>query len=136
MKRFGKVFAGALMVAGLAGAATVATTAPAAARVSIGIGIGVPGPGYYGPAYGGNPCFNPRYRYYHPGYCGGAAYAYGPAYNGYYDSGFYGPGYYEPVGGGFWFTDSFGHRRWHGGAFRGVGFHAGPWHRGWGRWHH
>jgi hypothetical protein len=102
--------------------------------VSVGIGIGVPGPGYYGPGYG-NPCYSPRFRYYHPGACGG--YGYGPAYYGYYDSGFYGPGYYEPVAGGFWFTDSFGHRQWHGGAFHGGGFHAGAFHGGGhGHWHH
>jgi hypothetical protein len=124
MKRFGKIAIGALMLAGSAVGATVATTAPADAHVSVGIGIGVPGPAYVvpGPAYG-NPCYDARYRYYHPGYCGGPAY-YGPDYYGYYDSGFYGPGYYEPVAGGFWFTDSFGHRRWHGGHFNGGGFHG------------
>ncbi len=87
MKRFGKIAIGALMLAGSAVGATVATTAPADAHVSVGIGIGVPGP-----VYGGNPCYDARYRYYHPGYFGGPAY-YGPNYYGHYDSGFYGPGY-------------------------------------------
>jgi hypothetical protein len=129
MTRFGKLI-GALMLAGTAGAATVATTAPADAHVSVGIGIGVPGPAY-GPAYYGNPCYDARYAYYHPGYCGG--YAYGP---GYYDTGFYGPGYYSPVVGGFWFSDSFGHRHWHGGAFHGGGFHGGGGHWSGGGHHH
>ena len=143
MKRFGKLAIGALMLAGSAVGATVATTAPADAHVSVGIGIGVPGPVYAGPRYYGNPCDSPRYRYYHQGYCYGYGPAYyGPSYYGYYDQGYYGPGYYEPYAGGFWFTDSFGHRRWHGGSFHGGGFHghasyhAGGWHGGGGYHHH
>ncbi len=141
MKRFGKIAIAALMMAGSAVGATVATTAPADAHVSVGIGIPLGGPAYVGPAPG-NPCYDARYRYYHPGYCGGGPAYYGPDYYGYYDSGFYGPGYYEPVEGGFWFTDSFGHRRWHGGHFGGGGFHgrsswhSGGWHGGGGHWHH
>ena len=122
MKSFGKLAFGALMLAGTAAGTTLATTAPAeAAHVSIGIGI--PGPGYYAPRpYYANPCDSPRYRAYHQGYCYGYGPAYyGPNYYGYYDQGYYGPGYYEPVVGGFWFTDSFGHRRWHGGGFHGGG---------------
>jgi len=103
MKRFGKYAIATLMVAGTAFGATLATTAPADARVAVGIGIGVPGP-YYG-----NPCANPDYRYYHPDYC----YGYGP--------GYYGAAY--PAG-GFWITDSFGHRHWHAGG------------HGDGHWHH
>jgi hypothetical protein len=122
MKRFGKIAIGAAMLAGSAVGATLATTAPADAHVSVGIGIGVPGPVYVAPPPPENPCYDARYRYYHPRYCGGAAY-YGPDYYGYYDSGFYGPGYYEPVVGGFWFTDSYGHRRWHGGGWHGGGGH-------------
>jgi hypothetical protein len=133
MKRFGKYAIGALMLAGSTLGVTLATTAPADAHVSVGIGIGVPGPGYgYGPAYG-NPCADPHYRYYHPEYCGEPGY-----YAGYYDEGFYGPGYYSPAVGGFWFTDSWGHRRWHGGhgGWGGHGFHGGSWHSGGGHWHH
>lgn len=141
MKRFGKIAMGALMLAGTAVGATLSTTAPAeAAHVSVGIGIGVPG--YYGPRpYYRNPCDSPRYRYYHPDYCYGYGPTYyGPNYYGYYDQGYYGPGYYEPVIGGFWFTDSFGHRHWHHGGFHGGGFHGrGSWHSGgWGGhggWH-
>jgi len=120
MKRIGKLAFGALLMAGTAMGVTLATTAPADARVSIGIGIGIPGPGY------GNPCDSPRFRYYHPERCDRGDY--GPDYYGYYDSGFYGPGYYEPGIDGFWFTDGFGHRRFHGGAFHGGGFHG---HSGW-----
>lgn len=134
MKRFGKIAMGALMLAGTAVGGTLATTAPADAHVSVGIGIGGPGyyGGYYGPRYYGNPCDNARYRYYHRGYCYGYGPAYyGPDYNGYYDSGYYGPGYYEPLAGGFWFTDSFGHRSWRGGGFHGGGFHGrSSWHGG------
>ena len=137
MKRIGKMALGALMLAGSAVGATVATTAPADAHVSVGIGIGIPGAGYYAPRpYYGNPCDSPRYRYYHQGYCYGYGPAYyGPDYYGYYDQGYYGPGYYEPVVGGFWFTDTFGHRRWHHGSFHGGGFHGhASWHSG--GWHH
>ncbi|MGN6515220.1 MAG: hypothetical protein ACTHLR_05195 [Rhizomicrobium sp.] len=141
MKRFGKIAMGALMLAGTAVGATLSTTAPADAHVSVGIGIGVPGPGYYAPRpYYGNPCDSPRYRYYHPNYCYGYGPAYyGPSYYGYYDQGYYGPGYYEPVIGGFWFTDSFGHRHWHHGSFHGGGFHGhASWHGGghWSGGHH
>ena len=142
MKRFGKLAFGALMLAGSAVGATVATTAPADAHVSVGIGIGIPGAGYYAPRpYYRNPCDSPRYRYYHQGYCYGYGPAYyGPNYYGYYDQGYYGPGYYEPVVGGFWFTDGGGHRRWHRGSFHGGGFHGrGEWHGdhdGWRRHHH
>jgi hypothetical protein len=127
MKRFGKLALGAALMAASAMGATVATTVPAsAAHVSVGIGIGVPGPRYVRPGY---PCGDANYAYHHPGNCGGAAY-YGPDYYGYYDTGFYGPGYYEPAVNGFWFTDSFGHRRYHGGRFHGGGFHGrGHWHR-------
>jgi hypothetical protein len=126
MTRFGKLIAGAALMAGTVLGTTALTTTAADAGVHIGIGVGVPGVGFgYGPGYGGD-CYSARFRYYHPGYCGG--YGYGPAYNGYYDTGFYGPGYYEPINGGFWFTDGFGHRRWHGGAFHGGGFHGGHWH--------
>ena len=140
MKSFGKLAFGALMLAGTAAGTMVATTAPAAAaHVSVGIGIGVPGPGYYRPGYyraGVDPrCGSPHFRWDHPGYC--PAYApgyrqyYGPNYYGYYDEGYYGPGYYEPVVGGFWFTDNFGHRRWRGGHFDGRGFHGhAAWHGG------
>jgi len=137
MKRFGKLAAGALLLAGTAIGTTVATTAPAAAHVSVGIGIGIPGVGVYG-GYR-NPCDSSRYRYYHPDYCYGYGPAYyGPDYDGYYDYGYYGPGYYEPVMGGFWFTDGGGHRRWHGGSFHGGGFHGhSGWHGGsWGGGHH
>jgi hypothetical protein len=143
MKSFGKLALGALMLAGTAVGTTVATTAPADAHVSVGIGIGIPGPGYYAPRpYYRNPCDSPRYRYYHPDYCYGYGPAYyGPTYYGYYDQGYYGPGYYEPVVGGFWFTDSFGHRRWHGGSFHGGGFHGhaawrGGYHGGYHGGHH
>jgi hypothetical protein len=104
MKNFGKYAIGALMLAGSSLGLTLVTTAPADAHVSIGIGIG--GPGYYG----GNPCYDARYRYYHPGRCD------------------YGPGY--GYGDGFWITDSFGHRSWRGHG----GFHGG-WHGGHGGGH-
>ena len=107
MKRFGNYALGALMLAGSALSATLATTAPADARVSVGIGICAPYPGYYRAGYYGDTCANPRYRYYHPEYC-------------YPDD--YGPAYV----GGFWFTDSFGHRHWHGGGHSG-----GHWGGGW-----
>ena len=138
MKSFGKLALGALMLAGTAAGTTVATTAPAEARVSVGIGIGVPG--YYAPRpYYRNPCDSARYRYYHRDYCYGYGPAYyGPDYYGYYDQGYYGPGYYEPVIGGFWFTDGGGRRHWHGGSFHGGGFHGHDgWHGGGGHggWH-
>jgi hypothetical protein len=140
MKRFGKFLAGAALAAGTMLGTTALTTTAADARVSVGIGIGVPGPAYgYGPGYARGGCFDPRWRYYHAAFCNGG-YAYGPDYYGYYDTGFYGPGYYEPYAGGFWFTDSFGHRRWHGGSFHGGGFHGGSFHGGGhgggGHWHH
>ena len=59
MTRTKKFLAGALAAAGMAGAATLATTAPAEAGVHVGIGIGVPGyyygPGYYPPGPCGDP---------------------------------------------------------------------------------
>ena len=135
MKSFGKIAVAALMLTGsTVGATTVATTS-AEAGVSVGIGIGVPGPA---PVYhaGVDPrCHSAHFVYFHhwlcPGYTAvspGQPVYVGPAYYGYYDSGFYGPGYYEPVVGGFWFTDTFGHRRWHPGEFHGTGFHPGHWH--------
>ena len=132
MKRFGKLAAGALLVAGAAIGATLATTAPAAADVTVGVGIGIPGVEYYGPSPDYvNPCAYPRYRYFHPDYC----YGYGPTYYGYYDQRYHGPGYYEPAIGGFWFHDSFGHRRWRGGEFHGGGFHDHDWHGDHDGWH-
>jgi hypothetical protein len=107
MKRIGKYAAGALMLAGSALGMTLAATAPADAHVSVGIGIGVPG--YYG--YDRDPCASPRFRYYHREYC----------YAGYGPAAYYGPGY----AGGFWFTDSFGHRQWHGGGYHGGGYGGG-----------
>ena len=143
MKRFGKIAIGALM---MAGAASLVATAPAnAAHVSVGIGIGVPGPAvapppppppaYYGP-HDDPRCADHRWAYMNSKFCpsiygpGGIPITYGPSYYGYYDSGFYGPGYYEPVEGGFWFTDSWGHRRYHAGHFDGHGFHGRD------HWHH
>jgi hypothetical protein len=118
MRRFGKLAAGALMLAGTTAAATLVTTAPADAHISVGIGIGIPGPAYYG----GNPCYNARYRYYHPEYCG---------YAQNYGQGYYGSGYYAPVGNGLWFTDAWGHRRWRDGESR---FHGGDGDHGNGGW--
>jgi hypothetical protein len=100
MKRFSKTALGVLALVG--STLTLATTTPAEARVSVGIGLGVPGPVYYDRTYYGDPCASPRFRYYHPGYCG---------YPGYYYSGYYDPAWVN----GFWVTDSFGHRRWHDG---------------------
>ncbi len=57
MKLFAKAALGALAIAG---AATVAMTAPASAGVHIGIGIGIPGPGY-GPGYGPPPAYEGYY---------------------------------------------------------------------------
>jgi hypothetical protein len=144
MKRFGKIAFGALMMAGTAVGASLIATAPAdAAHVSVGIGIGVPGPAvapppppppaYYGP-HDAPQCVDRRWAYLNSKFCpsiygvGGIPNV-GQAYYGYYDSGFYGPGYYEPVVGGFWFTDSYGHRRWRAGRFDGRGFHGrSTWH--------
>ena len=122
MKSYGKLALAALMLAGSAIGATIVTSAPAAAQVSIGVGIG--GPGYSHRGYD-QRCNYARFRYHHLG-CrrGYAPAAYGPAYNGYYDSGYYGPGYYEPAVTGFWFTDSGGHRRHHDGRFNGGGYHG------------
>lgn len=106
MRILSKSKLGAVALIAAAVGTSVATTTPAEARVSFGIGIGVPGPYYYGRPYYADPCASPRFRYYHPGYC------YNP---GYYDSGYYDYGYYGPGDGGFWITDSFGHRRWHSG---------------------
>ena len=120
MRRFGKLAAGALMLAG----ATLVTTAPADAHITFGIGIGIPGPAYYG----GNPCYNARYRYYHPEYCG-----YPDGYGrGYYDQRYYGSGYYAP---GLWFTDAWGHRRWRDDDSDGTRFHDGDWDHRDGGWH-
>ncbi|HWA31246.1 MAG TPA: hypothetical protein VG867_09105 [Rhizomicrobium sp.] len=138
MKQFGKIAMGALMLAGSAIGATVATTAPAsAAHVSVGIAVGAPAPR---PAYGlrDNPkCRDPHWAYENSKFCpsiygpGGIPRQYGPNYYGYYDSGYYGPGYYEPAVGGFWFIDVSGHRRYHKGRFDGRGFHGrASWHRG------
>ncbi|HSC61443.1 MAG TPA: hypothetical protein VLC29_09425 [Rhizomicrobium sp.] len=128
MSKFGNIAMGALMMAGTAIGATVATTAPAsAAHVSVGIGIGVP----VVPVRG-DKCYSRQWAYMHPQICGYA----GPNYYGYYDTGYFGPGYYEPAANGFWFVDFNGHRRWHAGRFYGRGFHRGGWHRGWHRWSH
>lgn len=97
---------GAIVLTASALSATIATTSPAAARVSFGIGLGVPGPVYYGRPYYSDPCASPRFRYYHPGYC---------YYPGYYDSGYYEPGWVD----GIWITDSFGNRHWQSGHWRG-----------------
>ena len=133
MKRLAKIALTALMLTGGSAATAIATSAPAQAGVAIGVNVG--GPAYWGGRYYGyRPCANPDFRYWHPYRCGVAPRYYGPAWAGYYDSGFWGPGYYQPVVGGFWFTDSWGHRRWHGGDFGGYGFHRGAWHQGWNRW--
>jgi hypothetical protein len=131
MKRLGKYTLAALMLAGSTLGVTLATTAPANAHVSVGIGIGIPGPGYYrggyyGGGYGGgyygggydnSPCASPRFRYYHPDYCG---------YPSYYGSSYYGPGIVD----GFWFTDSFGNRSWRGGGGHWGGQSGGHWSGG------
>ena len=113
MKLIGKLAIGAVM----AGAAALATTAPADARVTVGIGIGGPGYyGYYGPAYYHNPCWRP-YPY-RPYYC---------------DAGYY-PGYYGYGGPviGLGFGGGWGHGGWHGG--HGGWSHGGGAHGG-GHWH-
>ena len=92
MKRFGKIAAGALL---LAGAATVIAV-PAQAQVSFGVGIGGPvyGGGYYGRGYGGyGASCDPRSRWYNPYRCGGDYGYYDP---GYYAEPYYGGGYYSP----------------------------------------
>lgn len=94
MKKIGNYAIGALMLAAPALGATLVSTAPANAGISIGIGLG----GHY------NPCSSFDYRYYHPNQC-----AYGPSWG---------------WGDGYWITDSFGHRRWHGHR---QGRHRGNW---------
>ena len=134
MRRFAKTALTALaLVAGSAGMA-LSTSAPAQAGVAVGVTVG--GPVYWGPRYYGyHPCWNRNFRYWHPYRCHVVPRYYGPAWAGYYDSGYWGPGYYQPVIGGFWFTDAWGHRRWHRGDFDGYGFHRGRWHEGWRHWH-
>src|SRR5690349_17438957 len=67
MTRFGKIAAGALLMAGTALGTTAALTTPADARVVVGVGIGVPG--YYGYPCCGYPYYYPYYGY--PAYYGG-----------------------------------------------------------------
>ena len=127
--------------AGLLALSAVAMAEPAAARGSFGvyIGPGGYGPGYggyygrsYGPAYGydyRDYCRDRRYRYYHRYECD-RYYGYDDSY---YDDPYYGGGF--P---GFFFFDSFGHRRFrhfdhdrhfdHGGHFGGEGSHTGSHH--------
>lgn len=131
MKRLKSILAGALTAAGIAGGATLATTAPADAGVRIGIGVGVPGyyygPGYYPPG----PCYG--YNYYYSGYCGYPVYS-GPVFIG--GRWVYGPHYYRWWGGRPWFWN---HGRWgYWGGWRGARFNwnHGGWRGGWGHgWH-
>ena len=139
MNKFAKIASSALLLAGSAMGAAIVTSAPAsAAHVSVGINVGAPvyGPrGYYVAPENRALCRDPYYAAHHPGNCGPGGYTYyGPQYYGYYDSGYYGSGYYEPVVNGFWFVDTYGHRRFHRGRFEGHGFHGrGEWRRD---WHH
>ena len=94
MKNIGRYAIGAVMLAAPALGATLASTAPANAGISIGIGLG----GRY------DPCSSFDYRYYHPYQCA------------------YRPGW--AWGDGYWITDSFGHRHWHGHR---RGHHWGRW---------
>jgi hypothetical protein len=91
MKKVMKVALGALMLAGVVGAAVT----PADARVSVGIGIGAPVyGGYYGPGYASYSC-DPYSRWYAPAYCG-AYYGYGPSVviGGHFGGGFHGGGFH------------------------------------------
>jgi len=101
MKKVAKILGAVL----LAGAATLAVSAPAAARVSVGVGIGG---GYYGPPAPAYSC-DPYSRFYDPYYCGAGYPYYGPAYG-------YGP---------YWGGPSVVI----GGRFGGGGFHGGRGHR-------
>jgi hypothetical protein len=122
MKRFGKILTGALL-AGSAVAATVATTAPADARVAIGIGIGVPG--YYGPAYyPPGPCYD--YDYYYDGYCGYPTYSGAVFIGGRWVNGRH---FYRWWGGAPWFWWHGHWHNWHG--WRGAHFN---WNHGGGHW--
>lgn len=133
MKNIAKLALGAALLAGTALTATIATTAPAAARVSIGIGIGAPiYPGYYPPG----PCYD--YDYYYNGDCGYPVY-YDPVYiGGYWYSG---PHYYRYYNGRPWVWNR-GH--WYAsyrGGWSGHSGHGGSWghggshHGGWGHHH-
>ncbi len=142
MTRTKKFLAGALAAAGIVGGATLATTAPAEAGVSVGIGVGVPGyyygPGYYPPG----ACYG--YDYYYSGYCGYPTYT-GAVFLG--GRWVYGPHYYRWWGGRPWFWYRGGWHNWAG--WRGAHFNwshrawggrgwRGGWHGGWrgGRgWH-
>ena len=147
MTRMKKLAVGALAVIGMTGAATLATTAPAEARVAIGIGIGVPGyyygPGYYPPG----PCYG--YDYYYAGECGYPVYSGGVFLGGRW---VYGPHYYRWYGGRPWVWYRGGwhywggwrgarwnwahHGGWRGGAGWRGGWHGGhAWHGGGGHWH-
>lgn len=102
MTRFGKIAAGALLMAGTAVATTAALTAPADARVVVGVGVGFPG--YYG-----YPCCGYPYYYGYPGY-----------YGGYYGGPYVGVGW----GGGWgWHGGWRGRPGW---GWRG-GWHGGRW---------
>jgi hypothetical protein len=127
MTRIGKLAVGALATIGIAAGTTLATTAPADARVAVGIGIGVPGyyygPGYYPPG----PCS--AYNYYYSGYCGYPVYGGAVFVGGRWA---YGPHYYRWWGGRPWFWHRGGWHYW--GGWRGAHF---AWNRGghWGgRW--
>ena len=100
-----KTLASLAIGAGILAVAALGMAEPASARGSFGVFIGGPGyygggPGYYGYDYRAY-CRDPRYRYYHPYEC-----------DRYYDDGYY-DSYYDDGGvyPGFFFFDSFGHRR-------------------------
>lgn len=126
MTRIKKFVAGALAAAGIAGGATLATTAPAEARVVVGVGIGVPGfyygPGYYPPG----PCY--AYDYYYSGYCGYPTYA-GAVFIG--GRWVYGPHYYRWWGGRPWFWYRGGWHYWHGWRGAHWRWNHGGWRGGW-----
>lgn len=129
MKTLRNLAIGAMLMAGAATGATLATTAPAEAHVSVGIGIGIPGPEFY-PV--GNPCLDPDFAYYHPGRCSYPAY-YDPVYIG--GAWYSGPHYYRywrgrpyVYYGGHWRSDFRGGARWGGGHWSGHGrgyYHGG-----------
>jgi len=144
MTRMKKFLASALAAAGIAGGATLATTAPAQAGVAVGIGIGVPG--YYGPGYyPPGPCY--AYDYYYSGYCGYPTYT-GAVFLG--GRWVYGPHYYRWWGGRPWFWNHGGWHSWRGwrgahwawnhnagwhGRWHGGNWHGGNWHAGSHGWH-
>ena len=117
MTRIGKIMAGALATVGIATGVTLATSAPADARVAVGIGIGIPAPGYYyGPGYyPPGPCYG--YDYYYSGYCGYPTYG-GAVFIG--GRWVYGPHYYRWWGGRPWFWHRGGWHNW--GGWRGAHF--------------